>query len=130
MTDTKTLASTIEAVQYLATGLDMLPSAAWDLVKLAGTTSHDFTHKGVSYTLAPVPAPGYTLTTHGPASPIPSMIAWIDAHWADSMDPGIAAAIAAEDPRTWAEVYAAGLVTDQDVISKWLELQALAALPS
>jgi len=55
---------------------------------------------------------------------IASMIAWLDEHQHDGMEPGIAAALKVEDPRTWAEVYAAGVVTDTDVIGAWLASQA------
>jgi len=56
---------------------------------------------------------------------IASMIAWLDEHQHDGMHPAIREALAAEDPRTWAEVHAAGVVTDSDVINAWLSSQAL-----
>jgi hypothetical protein len=58
---------------------------------------------------------------------IASMIGWLDEHQHDGMDPGIRAALEAEDPRTWAEVHAAGVVTDADVIAAWLDSQAALA---
>jgi len=67
-----------------------------------------------------------TTTAHpaGTDPVIASMIAWLDEHQHDGMDPGIREALKTEDPRTWAEVHAAGLVTDGDVISAWLNSQA------
>ena len=55
---------------------------------------------------------------------VASMITWLDQHQHEDMHPSIREALAAEDPRTWAEVHAAGVVTDGDVISAWLSSQA------
>lgn len=55
---------------------------------------------------------------------IDSMIEWLDTHQHDGMDPQIRAALDAEDPRTWADVHGAGIVTDDDVVNAWLAAMA------
>lgn len=57
---------------------------------------------------------------------IDSMIRWLDEHQHDGMDPSIREALEAEDPRTWREVFDAGVVSEQDVVNAWLGSQAQA----
>jgi hypothetical protein len=76
-------------------------------------TSHSTTYRGPAYR-------DLDGNLHVKAGAIAEMITWLDEHQLDGMAPSIREALISEDPRTWAEVHAAGLVTDDDVISGWL----------